>query len=129
MKRIATGLCLVLLAGGAAAAQETAAPDARELQIELREGGRLVAAPTVRVQVGRPAAVSAGSYSFRLRMDRGTAIEGGPAPYLIRSSLYRSDSDWALVASPALTVIEGEETQLNFAASDGRTLSMAVLVR
>ena len=129
MKRIASALCLALLAGGAAAAQEVAPTDARELQIELRESGRLVAAPTVRVQVGRPAAVSVGSYAFRLRMDRAGPAQAGPAPYLIRSSLYRSGSDWALVASPAMTVIEGESTQMRFSGSDGRELSLAVLVR
>ena len=128
MKRIASVLGLTLLAG-AAVAQEAPVVDPRELQIELREGGRLVASPTVRVQVGRPAAVSSGSYSFRLRMDRGTAVDGGQAPFLIRSSLYRSDSDWALVASPAMTVVEGEEAQLRFAGNDGRQLSMAVLIR
>ena len=66
---------------------------------------------------------------MRLRMERGASAGNGPAPYVIRSSLYRSDSGWTLVASPAVTVMAGEQTRMRFAGSDGSDLSLAVLVR
>jgi len=111
-----------------ALAQSAAAEEpARTIAFELREGGTVVAAPTVRVQLGRPAALSIGEYSLRLRMVRADAAEG--APYVIRSSLYRSEGGWALVASPTLTVAEGQQASARFAGSDGTELSLAVSLR
>jgi hypothetical protein len=78
----------------------------------------------VRVQLGRPAAVSAGDYSLRLRMDRAD----GAGPYVIRSQLYRSAGGWTLVASPAVTVSEGEPARLRFSDADGRAMSLAVVI-
>lgn len=131
MRRSVTILCLVGMAtiGAGFAQTATAQDNARTVEFELREGGELVASPTVRMQVGRPAAISAGSYSLRLRMERGAAEGDAPAPYVIRSSLYRSDSGWTLVASPAVTVVAGEQARMRFAGSDGSDLSLAVLVR
>ena len=121
---------LGLVTASAAAAQTSAPPDdARTVEIELREDGEVVAAPSLRMQVGRTTAVAVGAYSLRLRMDRGTAADGGPAPYLIRSSLYRSEGGWTLVASPSVTVVQGETTRLRIAGEGGRDLSLAVLVR
>jgi len=100
----------------------------RTVDFELREGGRLVAAPSVTVRMGRPAAISVGTYSLRLRVTRGSAAQG-PAPYLVRSSLYRSEGGWALIASPAVTVLAGEQAHLSFTGEDGSDLSLAVLVR
>ena len=131
MTRFATFLLAAALLGGSGAAAQIAQVDdnARTIEVELREGGEVVAAPTLRVQIGRSAAVAVGNDSLRLRMDRGTAVEGGPTPFLIRSSLYRAEGGWALVASPAATVVEGEQTRLHIAGRDGRDLSLAVLVR
>ena len=119
-----------LASAGAVSAQPVAAPDtARTVELELREGDQLIASPTVRVQIGRPAAISVGGYSMRFRMDRAAATGAGPAPYVIRSSLYRSDTGWTLVASPAVTVNEGEPVRHHFVGRDGSDLSLAVLVR
>ncbi|WP_129791884.1 hypothetical protein [Sphingosinicella sp. CPCC 101087] len=126
MRRLASSfLATLILAAGPLAAQPAPEP-ARTIAFELREGGRLVAAPSITVQMGRPAAVSVGEYSLRLRVTRATAGQG---PYLVRSSLYRSDSGWTLVATPAVTVPEGEQAHLRFAGTDGSDLSLAVRVR
>lgn len=127
MRRSFPILCLAaMVAGGTAVAQTAPQDGPRTVELELREGGELVAAPTVQMQVGRPAAISAGGFSMRLRMERSaTAGEN----YVIRSSLYRSESGWTLVASPAVTVVGGEQTRMRFAGSDGSDLSLAVLVR
>jgi len=124
-----------LLAAAAVAASGTApaqsvdgAETSRTVVLELSEGGEVVAAPTLQMRIGRSTAVAAGDYSFRVRMERPVVADGGPAPYVIRSSLYRSDSG-ALVASPAVTVIQGQQAELRFAGQDGRALSLAVLVR
>lgn len=120
-------LMAALLATGPVAAQVAAPADpARTVEFELSEGRTVVATPTVQVQVGRPAAISAGGYSLRLRMDRAAA--DGQGAYVIRSQLYRSQG-WLLVASPAVTVTEGEQTRLNFTGSDGSAMSLAVLLR
>ena len=131
MRRIASLFCLAALASAGAAAAQPAPPEdsARTVEFELREGDQLIAAPTVRVQIGRPAAISVGGYSMRLRMDRAASPDGGPAPYVIRSSLYRSDTGWTLVATPAVTVTQGEPVRHHFVGSDGSDLSLAVLVR
>lgn len=108
-----------------AAAAQAPAEAPLTLQFELREGDTVVAAPAVRMEIGRPAAVSVGDYSLRLRMSRGA--DG--APYVIRSSLYRAAGGWALIASPTLTVAEGGEAEASFAAGDGSRLTLAVSVR
>jgi len=120
---------MAISAGGAAVAQTAAVAEAsRTVVLELSEGGEVVAAPTLQMRIGRSTAVAAGEYSFRIRMERAESPEGVSAPYVIRSTLYRSDSG-TLVASPAVTVIEGQQAQLSFAGQDGRALSLAVLVR
>ena len=129
--RLLAILGLMAASAGAAATAQTAAPldEARTVDFELSEDGEVVAAPSLRMQPGRTAAVSVGAYSLRLRMDRGPAAEGAPAPYLIRSSIYRSEGGSTLVASPSVTVVQGETTRLRIAGNDGRDLSLAVLVR
>jgi hypothetical protein len=118
-----------LAANGAAPAQNVDGAEAsRTVSLELSEGGEVVAAPTLQMRIGRSTAVAAGDYSFRVRMERGATADGMPAPYLIRSTLYRSDSG-TLVASPAVTVVAGEQARLRFSGQDGRALSLAVLVR
>ena len=118
-----------LLAGTAGAQVAEVADNARTVEVELSEGGEVVASPTLRVQIGRLAAVSVGNYSLRLRMDQGSAPDGTPAPYLIRSSLYRSEGGWTLVGSPTATVVQGEQARMRIAGQNGRDLSLAVLVR
>ena len=120
-------VCILGLALAGAAVAQIAPPDegARTIAFELREGDTLVAAPTVRVEFGRPTALAVGGYSLRLRMVRAAPAEG----YVIRSSLYRSDGGWQLVASPILTVTEARQGHARFAAGDGRELSLAASVR
>ena len=127
--RTLASLCMAAALVAGTAVAQTAQPqdNARTVEFELSEGGQVVAAPTLRVQFGRPAAVSVGNYSFRLRMDRGTAADGGAEPYLIRSSVYRNDG--GLLGSPAVTVVQGEQARMRFAGNDGSQLSLAVLVR
>ena len=96
----------------------------RTLEVELHEDGQLVATPSVRVTLGRPAAVTMGGYSLRFRLEQAS---GGD--YVIRSSLYRSEGGWTRLAAPTLTVAEGEQARARFAAADGSDLSLAVLVR
>jgi hypothetical protein len=130
MKALALLLSTLAAAPAAAVAQSAAPAEApATMEIELREGDQLVGAPTLRLQVDRPTAVSVGSYSLRIRVARAPAAADGAAPYVIRSSLYRSDSGWALVASPVLTVAQGGQARLDFAGNDGSALSMAVTLR
>lgn len=131
MKALAPFFCAAALAAAGAAAAQTADPRGadRMLEIELREDGQLVATPSVRIQAGRPAAVSVGPYSLRFRVDRAAPGAGGPAPWVIRSSLYRAEGGWTRLASPVLTVAEGEQASADFAGSDGSDMSLAVLVR
>ena len=131
MRALAPLCCAaMMIASGAAPAQTAEVQDtARTIEFEISEGGQVVASPTLRIQIGRPAAVSVGAYSLRLRMDRAAAPDGAPAPYLIRSSLYRSGGNGTLLASPSVTVAQGEQARLRFSGSDGSDLSLAVLVR
>src|SRR5688572_2979573 len=125
--RTLVSLCAAAAMMAGPAFAQTAAPDnSRTLEVELSEGGQVVAAPTLRVQVGRSTAVSVGNYSFRLRMDRATAGDE-TAPYLIRSSVYRNDG--GLLASPAITVVQGEQARMRFTGNDGSQLSLAVMMR
>lgn len=105
-------LGLAALAGTALAAQPDAAPGGatRTIDLELRENGRLIGAPTLTVQIGRPTAVAVGGlYSMRLRIDAEPDTDGdGIAPLVVRSSLFRpGDANWARVTAPAMTVVEG----------------------
>jgi hypothetical protein len=125
MRRPACLASVLFLYPVAASAQmEGASVTAPTVEIELREGDQLIGSPVLRLQVGRPAAVSVGSYSLRVRLAR--AESDGQGPYVLRSSLYRSASGWALVASPVMNIARGEQNRLDFADSDGRALSMAV---
>ena len=129
MRRIVTLAFLATLASGAALAQPPAAsPDQpRTVQPELRQGGRLLGTPSITLAPGRSAAVSVGGvYSLRLRLDR--AADTASAAYLVRSTLYRSDGSGGPVASPAVTLAEGEQARLRIAAGDGGPLLFAVLI-
>lgn len=130
MKRLAFLFTAIAALPAAAAGQAGAPAEApATMEIELREGDQLVGTPTLRLQVDRPTAVSVGSYSLRIRVARAPAADGGDAPYVIRSSVYRSDSGWTLVASPVLTVQQDGQARLDFAGTDGSQLSMAVTLR
>ena len=123
MRRVHLCIFGLALTGSAAAQTPPVEAPTRIIAFELREGDTLVAAPTVRVELGRPTALAVGGYSLRLRMER-------TAPgYVIRSSLYRADGGWRLVASPTLTVAEGRQAHTRFAAGDGSELSLAASVR
>lgn len=126
--RTLVSLCAAAAMAAAPAFAQTAEPqdNSRTLEVELSEGGQVVASPTLRVQIGRSTAVSVGNYSFRLRMDRATAGDEA-APYVIRSSVYRNDG--GLLASPAVTVVQGERARLRFTGSDGSQLALAVMMR
>ena len=133
MRIAASILALAALAGaGMAAAQSSASGPARTVDLELRENGRLIGAPTLTVQLGRPTAVAVGGvYSMRLRLDAEPDTDGdGIAPLVVRSSLFRpGDSNWARVTAPAMTVVEGMPARIRLAGADGSNLSLGVLVR
>lgn len=133
MRIAASILALAALAGaGMAAAQSSAPGAARTVDLELRENGRLIGAPTLTVQLGRPTAVAVGGvYSMRLRLDAEPDTDGdGIAPLVVRSSLFRpGDSNWARVTAPAMTVVEGMPARIRLAGADGSNLSLGVLVR
>ena len=133
MRIAASILALAALAGAGMAAAQSGAPGAvRTVDLELRENGRLIGAPTLTVQLGRPTAVAVGGvYSMRLRLDAEPDTDGdGIAPLVVRSSLFRpGDANWARVTAPATTVVEGMPARIRLAGAVGSSLSLAVLGR
>ncbi len=134
MRFAATILGLAALAGAGMAAAQSAPPEppVRTVDLELRENGRLIGAPTLIVQFGRPTAVAVGGlYSMRLRLDAEPDTDGdGIVPLVVRSSLFRpGDANWARVTAPAMTVVEGMPARIRLAGADGSNLSLGVLVR
>lgn|SRR5690606_10398148 len=128
MARIASLFCLALLGASGAMAQPPADPDGpRTVELELRQGGRLLGAPSVTLAPGRSAAVSVGGvYALRLSLDRAT--DTIMPTYRVRSRLYRADGGGDLVASPAVTLAEGEQARLRLVSPDGAPIMFAVLV-
>ena len=125
--RLTSILCAALLLPASAATGQGTLPaeTARTVLYELREGNRLVGAPSLPLQIGRTAAVSiGGAYALRLRVDR-AAPDGGAPAYLVRSSLSRAD-DGERLATPDITVVEGLPTRVDLAARD---LSIGVTIR
>jgi hypothetical protein len=130
MGRIIAFACFAATACGAAVAQPPAGPaeQPRTVQLELRQGGRLLGTPSVTLVPGRSAALSVGGvYALRLRLDR--AANAASAAYLVRSTLYRADGGGAPVATPAVTLAQGEQARLRIAAGDGAPILFAVLVQ
>ena len=130
MRSFVLPICLIVaFADMALAVAPAPVPDpGRTVSLELREDDQLVAAERLTVRTGRPAALTAGAYALRLRMD---PIAGNGAPrtaYMVRSTLYRAGSG-ALLGSPALRVEAGEPTQLRFRGADGSDLELAVTVQ
>lgn len=86
--------------------------ETRTVAFELREGIRVIGKPTITVRLGTPASMSvAGTGGYKL----GVTVEqyGTSAGYLVRSSLYQPAGDgWTLVASPSLTIAEGQQTTM-----------------
>ena len=117
-----------LLACGAAQGQAAQPPEgeSQTVDYELREGDRVVAMQTLRLELGRTASLSVGgSYSVRLRLDR--AVGGtGPSAFLVRSSLSRADdAGVARLATPDMTVTQGLPARAQLASN----LSVGVTVR
>jgi hypothetical protein len=125
------GLAALIGAGAAIAQTDAKAPDApRTVELELRENGRLIGAPTLSMAVGRPTAVTVGgAYSMRLRLDAEPDTDGdGVAPLVLRSTLFRP-GDNARVTAPAMTLVEGMPSRIRLAGVDGANLQLGVLVR
>jgi hypothetical protein len=82
----------------------TIAAGTRQVSVEVREAGRLVAASNVKLQLGRPAAINmAGNYAMRLRVD---AAEG--TGYTIRPNLTANGpAGWTPLRTPAFSVTAG----------------------
>lgn len=86
--------------------------ETRTVAFELREGERLIGQPAVTVRLGTQASVAvAGDGGYKLDF---TVEQHDPgARYLIRSSFYRPAGDgWTLVASPSMTVAQGQQTTM-----------------
>lgn len=132
MRLPATILGLAALIGAGAAIAQSAAPETapRTVELELREDGRLIGAPTLSMAVGRPTAVTVGgAYSMRLRLDAEPDTDGdGIADLVLRSTLFRP-GDNARVTAPAMTLIEGMPARVRLAGVDGANLQLGVLVR
>jgi hypothetical protein len=123
---------LIILGLGLAAAAASSAPapapetasETRTVAFELREGDRVVATPSLTVQLGRPASLSIQHFGLSLVVDR--AGDG----YFLSSGLYRSSGNgWTLLGHPSLTVTQGAPARLSFTAADGSALTMAVEIR
>jgi len=112
-----------LLSAGAALAQTE---EAQTVDYELREGGRVVAAQTVTLELGRTASVLVGgAYSVRLRLDR-AAGEPGQSAFVVRSSLARADgTSGERMTAPDMTVVQGTPARTRLASN----LSVGVTVR
>ncbi|WP_114954058.1 hypothetical protein [Sphingosinicella terrae] len=130
MRSFVLPICLIVaFADMAAAVQPALVPDpGRTVSLELREDDQLVAAERLTVRAGRPAALSAGAFALRLRMDPIAPGTGQSGAYMVRSTLYRAGSG-ALLGSPALRVETGEPAHLRFRGSDGSDLELAVTVQ
>lgn len=86
--------------------------ETRTVAFEIREGERLIGQPTVSVRLGVPASMAiSGDGGYKLTV---TVEQHSPgAVYLVHSDFYRPVSDgWDLVASPSVTVAEGQQTSI-----------------
>lgn len=112
-------------AGQPAAGQGvTAAADARQVSVEVREAGRVVAASSVKLQLGRPAAISMeGPYAMRLRVD---AAETG---YTIRPNLTANGpSGWTPLRTPSFSVSAGQSGKALVERPSGPPIELAIKI-
>ena len=102
-----------------------AAAGARQVSVEVREAGKLVAASSVRLQLGRPAAISLdGHYAMRLRVDADTG-----SGYTVRPSLTANGpGGWTPLRAPPLTVSGGQPGKAMVERPSGPPLEIAVSV-
>ena len=123
MNSMILGLCL------AAVTSPAPAPETALVSFELREGERLLGAPTLQVRLGEPASLrtsGANGYAMTVTVER---VSTG-RDYLVRSQLYRpAGESWQLVASPALQVVPGERSRIVLGRAARHTYSLAVTVR
>lgn len=124
-KAMLIGAAMLPLVQGAAAAQGVTAPAARNVAVEVREDGRVVATSNARLQLGRPAMISMiGPYSMRLRVD---AAEG--AGYTVRPSLHAGGPEgWRPLRAPALTIVPGQPGVARVARGSGPPLEISVSI-
>jgi hypothetical protein len=122
-KALMIAAVLLTLPPAAATGQGVNAAAARNVAVEVREDGRVVATSTVRLQLGRPAAISMnGPYSMRLRVD---AAEG--AGYTVRPNLQANGPQgWTPLRAQALTVAPGQRGTTLVERPSGSPLELAV---
>lgn len=103
----------------------TAAAGARQVSVEVREAGRVVASSNVKLQLGRPAAISMeGPYAMRLRVD---AAEG--AGYTVRPNLTANGpGGWTPLRTPSFSVSAGQPGKALVERPSGPPLEIAVSV-
>ena len=121
----AAALLAALPAAAASGQGVTTAAGARQVSVEVREAGRVVAASSVRLQLGRPAAISMdGPYAMRLRVD---AQEG--AGYTVRPNLTANGpSGWTRLEAPSFSVNAGQPGKALVERPSGPPLEIAVSV-
>lgn len=125
MASIIAASLLAAMPATAGAQGVNAAAGARQVSVEVREGGKLVAASSVRLQLGRPAAVSMdGPYAMRLRVDADAA-----SGYTVRPNLSADGpAGWIQLRTPALSVVPGQPGKGLVERAGGPPLEIAVSV-
>ena len=99
-------------AGQAITGLKTKDGETRTVAFELREGERLIGRPKITARLGTLTSMAvSGDGGYKLNV---TVEQHGPgALYLVHSDFYRPVGDgWALVASPSVTVAEGQQTSM-----------------
>ena len=97
---------LAMLPVAASAQGVTAAAQNRQVEVEVREEGRVVATSRVRLQLGRPAIVAMnGPYAMRLRIE--SAADAG---YMVHPHLTeRGAAGWTPLRASAFPVGQGQQ--------------------
>lgn len=121
---ILAGLLLAVPVTGAAAQAVTAVASARNVVIEVREGGRVVASSTTKLQLGRPALIPMkGPFTMRLRVD--AAATG----YNVRPHLTaKGPEGWTTLRSPSLAVTQGQPAKTLVERPQGPPVELAVTI-
>ncbi len=90
----------------AAAQGVNAAAENRQVEVEVREDGRVVATSRVRLQLGRPAAIAMnGPFAMRLRIESATGSGYMVHPHLTE----RAASGWTPLRASAFAVGQGQQ--------------------
>ncbi len=123
-KAILAGLLLTMPAAVLAAEDVAPGSTARSVVVEVREGGRVVASSTAKLQLGRPAVIAMdGPFAMRLRVD--AAASG----YDVRPHLTaKGPAGWTTLRSPALAALQGQPAKTLVERPEGPPVELAVTI-